>query len=112
VIGLAVIIFFFIAIAVLSSLSGGILIPILSQMFSLFKPVLFNRGNDQVHVRDVRLRDERLQEHSVRFRGELHSGQAMVGDTIEIWGRNRGGTIMARWGYNFRTSTRIWVKYQ
>jgi hypothetical protein len=66
----------------------------------------------QVHVRDVRLRDEALREYIVRFRGELRSGHVMAGDQIEIWGRNRGGTIMARWGYNFRTKSRIWVKYR
>jgi len=70
------------------------------------------RDKKQVMVREVRLRDDALREYNVRFRGELRSGHISVGDTIEIWGHNRGGTIMARWGYNFRTRSQIWVKYR
>lgn len=104
---LVLIIFF-----VLSFLTGGLLATLLGQIFSMSMFMKSQPKDQQVQVRDVRLRDEQFQEYTVRFRGELHSGEAMVGDTVEIWGRNRGGTVVARWGYNFRTSSRIWVKYR
>lgn len=77
----------------------------------LFSAKMFGKEK-QIQVRDVRLRDSQMREHVVRFRGELRSGQVAVGDDIEVWGRNRGGTLMARWGYNFRTRTKISVKYR
>jgi hypothetical protein len=83
-----------------------------AKIFSLFLPSGKSAEKKQVHVRDVRLRDEQLREYIVRFRGELRSGHVAVGDQIEIWGSDRGGTLMARCGYNFRTKSRIWVKYR
>ncbi len=89
-----------------SALVVGMILPIMAMIISL-------KGKEkQIMVRDVRLRDSAMNEHFVRFRGELRAGQAAVGDEISIWGRNRGGTLMARWGYNFRTKTRIWVRYR
>ena len=99
-------------ILLLAVFSAGIFCMIFGQLLgALFSAKLFGKEK-QIQVRDVRLRDSHLQEHVVRFRGELRAGQVAVGDEIEIWGKNRGGTIMARWGYNFRTRTRISVKYR
>jgi hypothetical protein len=109
---LSVIILVFVIFVVLSLLTGGMLATMLGQIFSMSRFRQSNPKDQQVQIRDVRLRDEQLREYTVRFRGELRSGEAKVGDAVEIWGRNRGGTILARWGYNFRTSSRIWVKYR
>lgn len=99
-------------ILLLAIFASGIFCLILGQLMGgLFSAKLFGKEK-QIQVRDVRLRDTQLQEHVVRFRGELRAGQVAVGDEIEIWGKNRGGTVMARWGYNFRTRTRISVKYR
>lgn len=99
-------------IVLLAIFAAGIFCVFLGQFLGfLFSAKLFGKEK-QIQVRDVRLRDAKLQEYVVRFRGELRAGQVAVGDEIEIWGRNRGGTIMARWGYNFRTRTRISVKYR
>jgi hypothetical protein len=95
--------------------AGGLFmlfINALKKILSLFIPSGKRPEKKQVHVRDVRLRDEQLREYIIRFRGELRSGHIAVGDQIEIWGADRGGTLMARWGYNFRTKSRIWVKYR
>jgi hypothetical protein len=106
------IILFLIIFIVLSLVTGGLLVTLLGQIFSMSSFMKTPSKDQQVQIRDVRLRDEQLHEYTVRFRGELRSGDVKAGDTVEIWGRNRGGTILARWGYNFRTSSRIWVKYR
>ncbi len=99
-------------ILLLAIFASGIFCLILGQLMGgLFSAKLFGKEK-QIQVRDIRLRDAQLQEYVVRFRGELRAGQVAVGDEIEIWGKNRGGTVMARRGYNFRTRTRISVKYR
>jgi hypothetical protein len=101
-----------VVILLLAIFASAIFCLVFGQLLTLlFSAKVFGKEK-QIQVRDVRLRDTQLQEHVVRFRGELRAGQVAVGDTIEIWGRNRGGTVMARWGYNFRTKTRIVVKYR
>jgi hypothetical protein len=101
-----------VVILLIAIFAAGIFCMVFGQLVgALFSAKLFGKEK-QIQVRDVRLRDSQLLEHVVRFRGELRAGQVAVGDEIEIWGRNRGGTIMARWGYNFRTRTRISVKYR
>lgn len=63
-------------------------------------------------VRDVRVRDGSGQETLVRIKGQLLSGSVSVGDDILVHGRERGGMLLFRRGYNKRIRADIKVKRQ
>lgn len=64
----------------------------------------------EVAVRDVRLRDRTGQEHLLRIRGDVITGNFNVGDEIEVEGPNRRGTLLFRRGWNRRIRSEIRVR--
>lgn len=81
-----------------------------SHVFGSFLAGKLFGSKEQIPVRDIRLRDNRGEEHLVRIRGELFSGNINVGDEVEVEGFNRSGTLMLRRGWNARTRAKIQVK--
>ncbi|KUG26049.1 hypothetical protein ASZ90_004123 [hydrocarbon metagenome] len=88
----------------------GFLSSILSHMLSFIFTKHLLGQKEMVSVRDIRLRDHLGQEHLIRIKGEIVSGNINVGDEIEVEGFNRGGTIMFRRGWNKRIRSEIRVK--
>ncbi len=64
----------------------------------------------QVPVRDLRLRDSKRNEHSVRLVGQLIGSSVNMGDDVTLSGFSRCGTIKARRGINHRTRSVIVVR--
>ncbi len=89
-----------------SGFLSGIFSHILSFIFT--KHLLGQK--EMVSVRDIRLRDPLGQEHLIRIKGEIVSGNINVGDEIEVEGLNRGGTLIFRRGWNKRIKSEIRVK--
>jgi len=96
----------------LAVFASGVFAILLSQILSLVVSSTRGGGNKPVAVRDLRLRDDEGDEHSIRCRGELRSGSISVGDDVLVWGMDRGGMLMVRFGWNYRTRTRINVRYR
>lgn len=65
---------------------------------------------EQVPVQYLRVRDRFEQEHIVRRKGQLRSGNLMPGDEVALWGRWQGGTLHLRSGLNLRTQAQINVQ--
>ena len=94
----------------LVTLASGLSTLLISQLLTL--SFAGRRHSDkQVPVRDLRLRNDDG-EHLIRCRGELRSGSLAPGDDVLLWGIDRGGTLMVRFGWNFRTHSRIMVRYR
>jgi len=89
---------------------SGFLSSIFSHMLSfIFIKHLFGQ-KEMVSVQDIRLREHSGQEHLIRIKGEIVSGNINVGDEIEVEGFNRGGTLIFRRGWNKRIKSEIRVK--
>jgi hypothetical protein len=86
----------------------------LSNIFGHLFNFLFTRNSfrekELISVRDIRLRDQIGQEHLVRIKGDIVSGNINVGDEIEVTGINKGGTMLFRRGWNKRIKSEIKVK--
>lgn len=68
-----------------------------------------SRGKEEP-VRSVRIKDDSGREYMVHVRGDIESGGFNVNDEVEIEGRNRGGTIIFRRGFNLRVGSEIKVR--
>ncbi len=89
---------------------SGFLSSIFSHAISfLFTKHLFGQ-KEMLSVRDIRLRDQSGQEHLVRIKGDIITGNFNIGDEIEVAGFNRSGTLMFRRGWNKRIKSEIRVK--
>jgi hypothetical protein len=64
----------------------------------------------EVPVRDIRLRDASGQEHLVRIKGDIVSGNINVGDDVVVEGFDRQGTLKFSRGWNKRIRSEIKVK--
>lgn len=89
---------------------SGFLSNILSQMLSFIFTKHLIGQKEMVSVRDIRLRDYSGQEHLIRIKGKIVSGNINVGDEIEVEGFNRGGTLIFHRGWNKRIKSEIRVK--
>jgi hypothetical protein len=93
-----------------SSKSTGCLTGLASQMVGFFLTKRMLGSKPDIQVRDFRLRDAEGQEHLVRVKGELISGNMGVGDEVQVEGFDRGGTLNLRRGRNQRTRSEIRVR--
>lgn len=111
-----VIAFYFISMSL--SLSGfgnkgrpGFLSGLASHLLAFYLTGKLFGPRDQIPVRDIRVRDSAGDEYLVRIQGELTAGTVNVGDTIEVSGFNRRGTLIFSRGRNTRIGSDIRVKY-
>lgn len=95
-----------------SAHSNGCLTSLASQMVGFFLTKRMFGVKPDIPVRDFRLRDEEGQEHLVRLKGELISGNLGVGDEVELEGIDRRGTFSLRRGVNKRTRSEIRVRHR
>jgi hypothetical protein len=116
-IALGFIIFFFVLSLLLSILfpmntsrGPGFLSSVASQVVGFFLTSKLLGPKADIPVRDIRLRDKTGQEHLIRLKGDLISGNINVGDEIEVEGYDRRGTLMLKRGLNKRTRSEIRVK--
>lgn len=70
----------------------------------------FHRPQDDVPMRDVRVRDPSRLEHLIRVEGDFIAGNFSVGDEVEVAGHDQHGTLLFRHGLNKRTRTKILVR--
>lgn len=84
-----------------------------ANLFAIFHlAVLLNplgrRAPDGQPVRYLRIRDQDSgEEHIVRVKGLLSSGNVLPDDLLSLWGPWRGGVLHARAAYNHRTHAAI-----
>lgn len=89
----------------------GCLSSLATQVFGFFLSSKLRSPQADVPVRDARLRDAQGQEHLVRIKGEITSGNINAGDEVEVEGPNRNGTLVVRRGWNKRTRSEIRVRW-
>jgi hypothetical protein len=90
----------------------GFFKSILIQVTGFFLTSRLLSPKQLVPVTHVRIRDGAGVEHQVRIEGYIQSGSLNVGDDVSIEGRNRGGTIDMRRGWNNRIRSEIRIRRQ
>lgn len=91
---------------------GGLGSQLASQLLGYFLVGKLFGPPQMVPVRDFRVRDSGGAEHLVRLRGDFITGGMNVGDTVELKGYDRSGTLIFVIGNNTRLGTRIRVRRQ
>jgi hypothetical protein len=65
------------------------------------------REKDQVFITTLRIRTAAGIQRDARVQGHLTSANVTLGDTILLWGRNKGGALLVSRGYNYTSKSKI-----
>lgn len=65
------------------------------------------REKDQVFITTLRIRTIDGMQRDARVQGHLTSANVTLGDTILLWGRNKGGALLVHRGYNYTSKSKI-----
>jgi len=93
-----------------SGRSGGFLHGITAQFVGFYLTSRLLGQKPTIPVCDYRLRTSSGDEYLVRVEGYVSTGAMHVGDDVLVEGRNRGGTLVLKRGWNKRLNTAIRVK--
>ena len=83
---------------------------IMSHFFGYFLIGKLTGPKETISVKDIRLRDKKGREYLLRVIGDLVMGNFSVGDEIIVEGKNEGGAIIVKKGWNCRTKSEIKVR--
>lgn len=78
-------------------------------VLALWRPafLMFQKPNQQVPVRYLRIETSSGQERMVKMKGNLVTGALHVGDTALFWGEWRDGTLLMHRGHNESIQTAV-----
>lgn len=105
--------FIFLAL-ILTFLRLGALLTTLNPLNLLALLAIFGIGrrakDQQVPVRNFRLRDADGNEYQIRMKGHLQTGDIIPADKLTIWGKWKDGTLIFKKAYNHRTQSEVKLK--